>query len=173
MGEFRELQGSDVGLESGSVEGTTPKLKAKPTPVVKDRITVVETIYYQPFGDQATSVESKFDRILDSVDEQPYSRKCKATEEWQSLDTGWVKTCSMLSIENNEGKFAQRIPTPEERDEAKAKVLELAYSGEYVDEDTWLILPGESMRGLPADLSRLLIRCRKGSAKFTVTAFPA
>lgn len=161
----------ELGTIKGAItEGTTPKLAEKPVPIVKDRITVVESLYYQPFGGNPSVIDCRYDRWLDCVDEQPYSRKSKVGEEWIPLDIGWITACGLLHIENNEGKFPFRIPTAEEKAESNAKVLEINYAG---SERCLLVPPGESTRIIPSHPKDLLIRCRKGQAKFTVTAFPS
>lgn len=136
----------------------------------RDRITVVEYLYFNPFGDQPSAVESKFSRPLTSKDEQPYERRLRVGEEWMQLDMGWLKEVSMLRIHNQEGQFRLINPTEEEIAESQKKVLEVRYQG---SSGTWLIPPGESMRGTPSSPHTLQIRCQSGDARFTLYAFPA
>lgn len=133
----------------------------------KDRLTIVETVYHRQYGEEATSVESRFTRELETQ-EQPYTRRLKVEEDWRSLDVGWIAQVGMLIIENTEGKFLHRNPTEAEKAETLKKILEIKHEG---SEGCWLILPGESMRACPSDASSLRIRCQLGIARFTIHVF--
>lgn len=142
---------------------------------LKDRLVVVETVYHQPAGDRPVSVDSRFSRDLQSV-EQPYQRQLVATEEWQPLDHGWIEDAGMIVIQNLEGKFAAN-PTDEERAEATAKILEVSYfAGENPVVDAfgrgWLVLPGESMRACPSDVRCLAVCSRSGPLRFSIFILP-
>ncbi len=145
---------------------------------IKDRITVVSTVYLQPAGEKPASVESRFDRELETQ-EQFYTRRLKATEEWQLIDPGWlgVDGIGMMVIANDEGKNLQTIPTDEEKADTATRVLEICFLYPTKMENfpfacQWLTLPGESMQAYPSTLTGLHIRCRKDTAKFTVSLFP-
>ncbi len=133
------------------------------------RLTVVETVYHRPAEEEPTCVESKFSRAL-RTHEQPYSRKLTATEEWQSLDCGWLEACSSLSIQNEEGRHLSIHPSEEEKADLAKRIIEISYTS--LGYDKWLILPGESMRGCPASLKSLMVRCQHGKAKFTLNLIP-
>ncbi len=135
---------------------------------VKDHLTVVETVYHRQYGEEATAVESRFTREL-QTQEQSYTRRLKVEEEWRSLDTGWIIQVGMLVIQNTEGKFLQQIPSEADKAEALKKTIEIKHDG---SEGCWLILPGESIRVCPSDASSLRIRCQLGTARFTVHIFP-
>lgn len=135
-----------------------------------DKLTIVESIYHQPFGEQPTQVENRFEQILSSS-EQPYQRKLKATEEWQQLDFGWLESVGMILIVNTEGKFLQLQPTEEEKEETAKKVLELCYRIS-VCPFGWSILPGASFRGQPNDPTTLHIRSQSGVTRFMLYAWP-
>lgn len=147
----------------------------------KDRLVVVESVYHQPVGKEAKLIASRFSRELSS-DEQPYQRELKASERWEPLDNGWIDKAGMLVIRNNEGQFLQTQPTEEERQEVAERVLEICCEDRdalSVDNDfpislfpQWWILPGESMRACPADLGSIYIRCRSGTAQFTLDLLP-
>lgn len=155
--------------------------------IARDRIAVVETVYHQAAGEQPTSVESRFQRWLEG-NEQPCVRRCHdrenvATEDWKPLDAGWIRQAGMIVLTNDEGRFSQTIPTSQEHDEAIARVIEVGCYpvGEWdMSPETsivllacWLVLPGESLRAQPVNLKSLRVRCRKGTAKFTLCVFPA
>lgn len=142
---------------------------------VLDRIVVVESVYHQPFGAEASAVESRFTRRLKTV-EQVYVRQSSVGEEWQPLDHGWIKECGMLVVQNNEGRALQVNLADDEREALSKKVLEIAY---LVPKDLtapaagrFLILPGESIRVHPSPIEKLHVRSQSGIARFTVNAFP-
>lgn len=143
----------------------------------KSRLTVVETVYHQAPQEEPQSNEVRFCRELES-DEQPYGpRRLTATEDWRLLDCGWLSDeVSMLTIRNEEGRNLQVIPTEAEQAEIDARVLEVGYYGGTPDSlatgASWLIPPGESMRGCPKSIEKLSIRCRSGEARYTLTAYP-
>lgn len=161
-----------------------------PVPQFRDRMTVVEKVYHQPKNGEAFCCETTFERHLND-EESVYSRKKKATEERQPLDYGWItennQKVGMLVIRNDAGKNVQRLPSEEEKVELAKKILEVGclvsvpaevYPQEIAVHETFVplfwILPGESMRGVPADSSRLQIRSLKGGGPvaYTVFAFP-
>ncbi len=147
---------------------------------VKNRLTVVESVYFQEFGEQPQSAGSRFSRNLES-DEQPYSRKLQATSDWKPLDCGWLAGCptSSLVISNDEGKHRQSNPTEEEREELAGRVLEIWCSDGITRtmhspprEAQWLVSPGESMRAYPVSADSLFIRCKSGTACFNIRLYP-
>lgn len=136
-------------------------------PKISDRITVVEMVYHRSSGEPPVCVESRFSRELETS-EQPYSRRLKATEQWQSLDCGWLKdNVGMILIVNSEGRFPQANPTGKEREAAAKKVLEVAHRS-LGQKGSWLIPPGESMRASPSAPLDLVIRSQSGVTKFVV-----
>lgn len=135
--------------------------KAPVTP--RARLTIVETIYWR--GDeQPVAVESRHGAALFS-DEQPYRRRIRVGTAWQLLDCGWIDAASLVWIENPEPHWNVQ-PTPGERAEAFARVVELSFTGEAVDIE---IPVGTTCRFRPAQ--RIYIRCR-GETKIDVAAFP-
>lgn len=134
----------------------------------KDRITVVQHIYHQSTGEQPTQIDNNFTRNLETID-QPYVRRCKATETKQKLDCGWLQDVSRIIIINEEGTNLQVVPTDGERKATAAKILELSFQE---NGPGWLILPGESFHGSPSDVSNLLIRSLSGITKYTLHALP-
>jgi len=167
--------GSDEGSGGGALE-LGHVLDDAPEPV-GDRLTVVETVYHQPEGEEPTAVESRYSRRL-LTNEQLFQRRCRAGAQWQPLDTGWVDAAGLLVIENREGRFLQRRPTDAERLEAAARILEITVERDSTMhaaplEPDWFVLPGESMRGHPAKLANLRVRCQAdGGARFTVSIVP-
>ena len=136
----------------------------------KDRITVVETIYHQPFGQNPFSIEDRYDRELETK-EQPYSRLCKATEEWEPLDCGWLASgASLLHIKNDEKLGTEVLPTTQEKEEHAKHVLQVKLGRGILC--LCLIPPGETMRISPTELAGITIRSAHGNTNFTLTLFP-
>lgn len=153
----------DVGIPAADLGTTDRKPEA--------RIVVVESVYHQRFGEDPEEVQSRFSRALES-NEQLYKRQLKATEEWQPLDCGWLRgNVGMLVIANTEGQFLTPNPTDEEREALSKRVIEVAYGAGI--KFSWLIPPGESMRGCPSSAGSLHVRCHSETATFTLYLFPS
>jgi hypothetical protein len=150
--------------------------------ITKDAVVVTGQVCHRRHADQPTSTVFQFSRDLET-EEQPYTRLChkgksKAKEEWQPIDTGWLEDkVSLLVISNDEGGHTDVNLTPEALEEIKARVIEIGI--ELNTESSLLvipfqyILPKESLPISPIDITSYRIRCRKGSAKYTITAYPA
>lgn len=171
---------------SGSLK---PSQDSSPKPTSDDvrfsRITVVETVCYQPAGEEAVSFESRYNRKLVSTEEEPYRRKCKAGPEWERLDLGWAGDgpgVGLLLIENREGSFQHTSPTKEERERVESLILEVGVLVGFdtdsrdqcskVIEVVDRIRPRESRRSEPAYPDKLYIRCLDGEARFVITVIP-
>ncbi len=139
---------------------------------IKPRLTIVETVSYQPPNRQASQVSSGFSRDLETY-EQPYEREMVATEEWQPLinEQCWVKECSLVHVTNEEGRYLQVNPSEEEQEATAAKVLEISFGTANLL-GHWEVRPGEAFRGTPSHPKALFIRCRSGEACFTLHVFP-
>jgi hypothetical protein len=134
------------------------------------RLTVVENLYHQPtegFPAMAFGDASRFSRELQS-DEQPYERHRVAKETWEPLDCGWIERCGMLMVRNDEGHFSVN-PTQEQRAKVARRVLVVSF-GE--SEDAILLPPLETCRFYPADVKQMQIRCREGTARYTLYLIP-
>ena len=137
----------------------------------QDRLTVVENLYHRPSGDPVVELPaSRFTRELETR-EQVYSRTTVVGENWEPLSLGWITRAGMLRICNLQGKPpTNRMFSPEEKAEESKKIIQLKYDGGH-DGHSWLVLPGESFRGMPSAYP-LVIRCLYGTAKYTVDALP-
>lgn len=136
----------------------------------KGRLTVVEKVYHQNPGKGPTETVGSFSRDLETK-QQIYVRYLDATEEWQPLDTGWLwKDVGHLIVQNDEGQSPRVKPTEEELEELAKRVIELSYDPD--GEGSWLVPPGESMRGTPSSAFKLFFRCRSGTTEFTLTLVP-
>lgn len=156
------------------MENSSPTLLPYRIRKPKDRVTVVEMVYHQMIstGSQPIAADVKFSRELETS-EQPYERNSPTTvvtEEWTQVDTGWLETCSQLLILNEEGKHLQTNPSEEQKQETKEKIIEVTLAGDIAH---CLIYPGESLRVTPVDLKSVFLRCRKGSARYTIWVFPS
>lgn len=154
--------------EIGTFSTSAGRTETPPPATRKDRLTVVDNVYFTSRDGQSEQFTSRFDREL-AGDELPYQRRrMVAGPTWQELDLGWCADggLSMLVVYNDEGKF-ERQPTPEQRAEMATRVLEV---GDY--SHPWLVPPGESLRGLPS--FKVHVRSRNGGpVQFSVVAVPA
>ncbi len=149
-----------------------PKGQQLPKGALKARVGVVETVYHQLPREQPTSVESRYFRELDSI-EQSYVRSLVATEEWMPLvpEPCWVTEPSMMIVKNLEGmKTFMVYPTEKQKREALAKVLEIGFRDGLM-EPNLVIATGESMRVQPANQRTMFIRSRSGEARFSLYLF--
>lgn len=169
--------------DQGTVRAAGPKSRRLPAPAVRPRprLVVADVLYYQPAGGAPVSRESRFSRWLDdAAGDGVYVRpRATALEEWQPLDTGWVRECAQLLLENLEGKFTQLVPTQEEREAAARLVIQLGIGPEPGTEDPWItafaeVPPGESCRLRPCGGpgTGYYVRCPVGPAKYAVTLVP-
>lgn len=137
------------------------------TPKRASRITVNESVYYQPHGEEAKQVSSSFSEDVNTT-EQLYQRKVQVGSEWKYVDLGWVESLSVLVISNQRQRPLVQ-PSVQEIQEASARIVELSYD----DQDRgWVIKPGQSMRGTPNSPKSLRIRCLQGEATVLISAFP-
>ena len=153
-------------IEIPTIEDSPPVISV-PT---KSRLTVVENVYHQPaegFPTTAMGDASRFHRELDS-DEQPYERHKVAKDGWEPLDCGWVDRCGMLLVRNDEGHFSVN-PTAEQVAEVLRRVIEISFGD---DEGRILVPPTETCRFYPVDVKQLQLRCREGTARYTLYLIP-
>lgn len=134
------------------------------------RVTVVGSMYFQGSEGERASAHTQYQRVLEST-EQVYERRCKVGEEWEPVDLGWLDkdgAAAIIHIKNEEGTF-KTVPTEEEVLESEEKVLELAFRDTA---DCWLIRPTDTFRGEPLSMNELMIRCRKGTARYSIFLVP-
>ena len=143
---------------------------------VPDRLTVVERVYHQPGGEEAICELTRFTRLL-STNEQVYTRKGKVEQEWKPLDVGWFSEscCGLLLLSNLEGEFPDRIPTPEEKSDVAARILEVSF-GPLDGPEFYahcIVLPKESLRIHPARVNRIAVRSKHGTVHYRTCIYPA
>lgn len=135
------------------------------------RVTVVESVYHFLPNRQPGGRELRHSRVLASH-EQRYERTFRVGPEWQRLDPAWVKEASLFLLENEEGKGLTKIPSPAQRAEIDARIVEVGAGKDGPSLVTDLVPPGQSIRRIPADLN-IWLRCRSGEAEVTLTLVPA
>lgn len=136
------------------------------------RITVVDNVYYQVYGEEPERVQSKFtcDVGEENDDLQVWHRKTKVGEEPTEIDCGWMdpKQIGMAVIENPSPPLSKN-PTDLELAAQKAAKIQI----EWDDGQPVLLIPkGASIRFIPVDLSRLRIRSLRGTIKVNIHLFP-
>lgn len=124
--------------------------------VPQDRVVVVEQVYHQTEGRDPVMVESRFSKPIGSQ-EQPYKRIMKIGQEWRDVDMGWLR--------------GEKIAVLHLLNESKDKRCIVHVRGRDTETD-WLLLPGESMRGVPAVGFVPQLVCREGTATVAVTVYP-
>lgn len=146
--------------------GFRPITKAEPADI-QDRLTIVERVYHQQYGQSPVSHESRYSVRL-KTHEQPYLRYATASEEWKPLDCGWLKgAAGMMVISNEAGKNTQVNLTDDEKKAVAAQVLEVLHDG---DKYPMIIQPKESIRIRTDNDDLLIIRCRKGTVRYSLFA---
>jgi len=145
-----------------------PPVISTPT---RSRLVVVENVYHQPadgFPTTAMGDTSRFHRELDS-DEHPYERHKVAKGEWEPIDHGWVDRCGMLLVRNDEGHFSVN-PTAEQVAEVLSRVIEVSFCDSQTP--SILVPPTETCRFYPTDVKQMRLRCREGTARYTLYLIP-
>lgn len=129
------------------------------------KLVVVENVYHIRHDTEPTAVESRYSRWLGSYG-PAHSDEFEATDEWQPVQSGRVKECGLMTIENLAGADLQVVPTPEERARIATLVLEVGFipiGGRELaadDRGEIIVLPGETARFQAAPHARVYLRCR-------------
>lgn len=114
----------------------------KMAPKIGPRLTVVQQVYHQRPDMSPSQYEHRWDVILE-IDEQPYYReRTLQPDEEHSIDCGWIEKPGTLLIENQEGLFTGKNPTPEEREDVAGRVLHLSIADSF----EIVIRPGDCQR---------------------------
>lgn len=147
-----------------------------PAPVPKGRLRVVDEVSYQGADDEPRSVVCRFGRWAETG-EQPCLRRVTIDGHLRHLDEFklWIDIAGMLVIENTTPTL-QTIPTPAKTAENESRVIELWVRPLDPTIAAVLVCPipvGESVR-LPGPilLANIGIRCRAGSTRALIAAFP-
>ena len=141
----------------------------------KTVLTVSDMVTYQQPGKMPQGFSHPFCRsVKDGC--QPWVRQLRIGEEWTQLDAGWVDNAACMILLNEEGTNLRVIPTPEEVEAMKKKVLEITYDGPP-ENGKWLypaglIFPGETRREHPINLGSIYLRSRSGEINCLLWLFP-
>ena len=128
------------------------------------RMTVCSMVHHERSGERPQSLETSFSSTLTS-DEESYTRKCKANEEWVPLNFGFVPIdqVGMFVIENVEGRNFHVNPSEQELDQIRLRVIEVAVVGA---EDVPFVIPTKQHHPFNTPRpDRLRIRCRPGGGQ--------
>lgn len=146
-------------------EFKTPQPVTVEHKTMPSKLTVVQTVYYQPQGRKAVSTSTRHSRLLGGS-EDPYSRHLSLGKNWEKVDLGWVKTPGICVLTNR----------------TKGEILEIGVctggmekieSGAFIQGWTlplFLVHPDDSFRYTPAPGVELYIRFRDGVGEVSVTA---
>lgn len=145
---------------------------------MNQRVTVIDSVYYQSADTPATSVDSRF-TIIPSTDEQPYLRRIKVGKEWTEIDLGWLKELDYLSqilIKNEEEIQTGKIPTVEELTALYRRYVDIHIGDSTPKTGHIRIHPSESCRFRPrplADNNSFFVRLNPNVdiEKATITIF--
>lgn len=143
------------------------------------RITVTEQVSHNLKGEAPVAVSSSFYRPTETTEQPVIRHGLIIGEDWESLPVGWLTSCEVLVLTNDEGRKLTKVPTPEEWAEIESRVLEFgvrALNGDpahpLVVIPVGFVRPRTSNRYSPLDLSAVYVRCRKFRAKYSVAIFP-
>lgn len=144
------------------------RLERRQPPLLKPRLTILETLYYQEPRSEPVSFSCPHSLLLIS-EEQPCIRRLRVGSTRQPLGT-WLATVSELVIRNDEGNYAehQGNPTESEVRERERRVIEVYQDGILLA----YVPPTRSCRFLPVHFAGIELRCQQGVAQVTVAAFP-
>lgn len=135
-----------------------------------DRVTVSFNLVYQHDGDAPHQVMSIYDQLIPRGDDEVYTRRRKAVEgAWDRLDTGWVSSVLIFSVQSLVGNHLAVNPTLEEREKELNKILAVSYS-KTLDE-AFLIPPRGLLFFYPSS-SPLFITSLQGEANYRLTVIP-
>lgn len=168
LGTVVPAEGNLRQLIAANPRLAVPKKLKDQGPVLKPRLTVIETVYHQEPGSDPTSFTSSFPVLLETT-EQPCIRKLKIGQVPQSLDT-WLSSVSELIIRNDEGTYRDKPgrPSEEDKEDVKRHVIEVLRNGQLTD----YVRSGRSCRFEPSDFKSIQLRCQHGEARVTIAAFP-
>lgn len=169
---------------------------------IRNRVGVVETVFFQGTDQEAKAYDTRFHRWLNSR-QVPYTNDTEVGEEWQPINTAHLKDVSYLILENLEGSSMTKIPSEQEIFELDKKLLLVSFGKsvassmlspqqpkkEYRDmhspkkevniEEGFAytpdlgIPPGETNRFSALDLNRIMVRAAEGKVTYRIIAYPA
>lgn len=189
-----DIKAAPVDDQSQQPTHATESHRTKASPATVGQLIAVGSVtHISPDGRPYTH-EMTCGRLL-SGSEQPYLRvPWKVGPKWQPLDAGWLvedgqPPVSHVVLSNNEGRNLQTIPDDKTRAAIAARVVEIGLalpsaSGDMWDDDSGdqsgaseavpfaIVRPGDSCRFEPADVAKIMVRCRAGAATCQLSVFP-
>ena len=151
----------DNKITNGQAERAEAIMLSYKKPTSHQRLSVVEIVYHQITGQQPSCTDSRFSRTLET-DEQVWIRRMVIdSSHWHPIDAGWLtgKRVGMLLLKNDEPQGSRTV---------------VAVSSSHGSPETaWLLLPGETLRGVPYRPADFKLRCVSGRATCLVTLIPA
>jgi hypothetical protein len=136
----------------------------------KGRITRVVTTYYQSMtkGEGPICQNFRQSRPCHS-EERPYLRTMKIGEAWQALDLGWLKGAALALLEvRNAAETATLAPDGNHRTKAPAVEVRMDGGPPFA-----FLAPGDLASFVPSAPSLLQVRCRAGTTRVALAAYPA
>ena len=73
--------------------------KNKPGPKLH-RTTIVLQAYHEQAGEGANQFTVRGSHTTPTIDEDPWERRMKLTEEWEPVDFGWLSEVGLVILEN-------------------------------------------------------------------------
>jgi hypothetical protein len=133
-------------------------------PKEQDRLTAQFAAYHEHCCDGPVKAAGSFTAILATL-AQPVQRSIVVPATWVPLEFWWLDPAaiSYIAIVNNAGKGLKKLPTPEEKAEIAAQVIQIG---------TWEIHPGAFHFGRPTAPTDLLIRSLGKPCPAHITIFP-
>lgn len=136
--------------------------KVKPLPKKSeveehDRLTIIATFHHEQFGENPTSAQFRYSKILEKK-HQPFVRRIEIGETPIPLipEGCWIPASDIgdIIIENRAGVGFLVNPTKQQLDEVKRKILFLRKNG---DDKGWEIPPTKPFIGTPEDPASLML----------------
>lgn len=115
-------------MSDESFNPSSIKLQKDKGPVQFDRITAQLNYTFEPVQEQPHQFSSNYTTLLHSAGAEIYTRRIMVGSEWVQIEAGWCANPGSILIENRTGKYLQRNPTEEEKENFKRCVLEISFT---------------------------------------------
>lgn len=129
-------------------------------PKAHGRLTIIEESCFTLTNELPVPLVSRYERMIDTV-EMPVVRPTTIGQEWQPLELGWLKSLSMVYIQNEEGKRLLVRPNKKEESLIAARIIQVGLVSSVdpsVVEELTPIPPGETGRINPVHPTRIRLR---------------
>lgn len=142
---------------------------------MKPRMTVTGYVHYRLRDRQPVTVPIRFTRELEKAEQLFQRYGLEAKGDWAPLQVSWPEWESkpaQIVISNQAPEWSE-VPTPEQRADAAAKILEVGVKiGTQVVPFAW-VRPGETSFTLePAPGAEYYVRCKSNGCKYNVYSVP-